>query len=252
MQALRTGRLAIACATACDSAAPAVTNRLHGLLGAEEHARAGRFRFLQDQIPFVFAHALARLMLSAFLPRPPRDWEFVADGLGRPRLRPGQTRHDVCFSLSHTRGLAACALGIRCAVGIDAENCQAARLMDVDGDWLTKAESTALRALASEARGGAAVELWTLKEAVAKATGLGLHQRFGEFGFTLDPPRFARAPPCAGHWWLAQMHPTPAHVVAVAVRSTRRRPVRIIIEPLSADRLGEVAMRPDTGMWSYE
>jgi len=195
------------------------------------------------QIPFLFAHALARVMLSALLPRPLREWEFVADGLGRPRLRPGQTPYAVCFSLSHTRGLAACALGIGHGIGIDAENCEAARLLDVDGDWLTKAESAALHALGSEVRGDAAVQLWTLKEAFAKATGLGLHQRFGDVGFTLDPPRFARTPPaCTGHWWLAQTRPTPAHVVAVAVRCVRKKPVRIVVEALSADTLGEPAM----------
>ncbi len=240
-QALRKGRLVLACATPCDTAGPAAVNRLSPLLGAEELARAGRFRFAQDQIPFLFAHALARVMLSRLLRRPPRDWEFVADGLGRPRLRPGQTRYAACFSLSHTRGLAACAVGIGHGIGIDAENCEAARLLDVDGDWLTKAESAALHALAPASRGGAAVQLWTLKEAFAKATGLGLHQRFGDVGFTLDPPRLACTPPaCAGHWRLAQTRPTPAHVVAVAVRCAGRKPVRVAVEVLPADALDEL------------
>lgn len=243
-EAWRKGWLVLACVTACDTAGPAVVHRLSAVLGTEELARAGRFRFAQDQIAFLFAHALARVMLSDVLPRPPQDWEFMADGLGRPRLRPGQTRSAVCFSLSHTRGLAACALGMEHRIGIDAENCEAARLLDLDGDWLTMAESAALHALASEARGGATVQLWTLKEAFAKATGLGLHQRFGDVGFTLDPPRLVRTPPaCAGHWRLAQIRPTPAHVVAVAIRCARRTPVRIAIEVLSADTLGELAMQ---------
>ena len=154
-----------------------------------------------------------------------------------------RTRYDVCISLSHTRGLAACAVGTACGVGLDAENCDAARLLALDGDWLTKTERTALQVLASTARAGAAVQLWTLKEAVAKAAGLGLHQRFGDVGFTLDPPRFARPLPAGtGYWWLAQMRPTPAHVLAVAVRSARWRSVRIAIEQLAPDTLGELAM----------
>jgi 4'-phosphopantetheinyl transferase len=238
---LLSGRLVIACAASCDIASPAVVDRLNAVLGAEELARADRFRFGQDRISFLVAHSLARVMLSLVLPRPPRNWAFVIGGLGRPWLRPGQTRHAVCFSLSHTRGLAACALGIGCGVGIDAESYKAARLLDSDSDWLTHAEGAALHELAPEGRGDAAVRLWTLKEAFAKATGLGLHQRFGDVGFTLDPPRLACAPAaCTGYWRLAQMHPTATHVVAIAVRCARR-PVGIAIEVLSADTLADMA-----------
>ena len=90
MKALRDGRLVLAWVAECDTASLAVVNRLKALLDAEELARAGRFRFMQDQIPFVFAHALARLMLSVLLPRPPQDWTFVTNEFGRPRLRLGQ------------------------------------------------------------------------------------------------------------------------------------------------------------------
>jgi 4'-phosphopantetheinyl transferase len=237
---LRNGQLVLACVISCNTDRPEATNRLNALLSAEELDRAGRFRFVQDQISFLFAHALTRVMLSVLLPRSPREWEFVTDELGRPGLRPGHTRYPVCFSLSHTRGLAACALGVGLEVGIDVETCEAARLLDSHGDWLTKAESAALNGFAPNAKGDAAVQFWTLKEAFAKATGLGLYQRFGDVGFTLDPPRFASIPPaCAGHWWLTQMRPTPAHVLAVAVRCARRTPIRIEVEALSAEKLGE-------------
>ncbi|HEY4041881.1 MAG TPA: 4'-phosphopantetheinyl transferase superfamily protein [Rhodopila sp.] len=208
------------------------------MISAEELTQAKRFRFVQDQNAFVCAHALTRVMLSALLSRPPRDWEFVAGHFGRSHLRRGRTSYPVSLSLSHTSGLAACALSVGVEVGVDVENCEAARLLTSNDDWLTGAEAGALRTLASEARGVAAVKLWTLKEAVTKATGLGLHQRFGDVGFTLDPPRFAVRPPaCAGHWWLTQTYPTPAHVMAVAAQSNRREAIRIEIEALSAAKL---------------
>ena len=123
-------------------------------------------------------------------------------------------------------------------VGIDVENRSTGRLLAVHDDWLTAAERAALNVLAPEAKGDAAVRFWTLKEAFTKATGTGLYQPFGDVGFKLDPPRFARLPrACAGCWQLAQMCPNPSHVLAVAVRCARRRPVRIEVELLPADTL---------------
>lgn len=234
----RNGRLVLAWATPCRGGGSEAIDQLRVLISAEELSQASRFRCVEDQNAFLFAHALKRVMLSALLPRSPPEWEFVAGPFGRSRLRRGQTGYPVSFSLSHTRGLAACALGVGSEVGVDVESCETARLLTSDGDWLTGAESGALRALAPEMRGVAAVKLWTLKEAVTKAIGLGLYQRFGDVGFTLDPPRFAVRPPaCAGNWWLTQAHPTAAHVMAVAARSNRRKAIRTEVEVLPAARL---------------
>jgi 4'-phosphopantetheinyl transferase len=205
----------------------------------EELDQAGRFRFIQDQVSFLYAHALTRIMLSILLQRPPCAWAFETDAFGRPGLCRGQTEYAFSFNRSHTAGLAACALGIGNEVGIDVENRSTGRLLAVHDDWLTAAERAALNVLAPEAKGDAAVRFWTLKEAVTKATGTGLYQPFGDVGFQLDPPRFERLPrACAGYWQLAQMCPGPSHVLAVAVRCARRRPVRIEVELLSADTLG--------------
>jgi 4'-phosphopantetheinyl transferase len=232
------GRLVLAWATPCRGEGSEAIDQLGALISADEVSQASRFRFVDDQNAFLFAHALTRVMLSALLPRSPPEWEFVAGPFGRSRLRRGQTGYPVSFSLSHTRGLAACALGVGVEVGVDVESCETARLLSSDGDWLTRAEREALRALAPEVRGVAAVKLWTLKEAVTKTIGLGLYQRFGDVGFTLDPPRFAVRPPtCVGNWWFTQTRPTPAHVIAVAAQSNRREVTRAEVEVLPAARL---------------
>lgn len=236
--ALLRGQLVLARVVPCDAGSSAFDSRLDAFLGTDELRRADRFRFAEDRVAFVVAHALLRVMLSAVLPQSAPDWEFVTDELGRPLLRSGQSRHDILFSISHTRGLAACALGTRSEIGIDVEGGDAARLLNIDGGWLTSSEHAALNALTPEAREDAAVRLWTLKEAVAKAIGQGLGQRIGELGFVLDPPRFTRAPAGAGYWQLAQARPTPIHVVAVAVRSARRQSVQIAIESSSIDTMG--------------
>ncbi len=232
------GRLVLAWVTPCSGEGSEAIDQLGALISAEELSQARRFRFVNDQNAYLVAHALTRVVLSALLPRSPSEWKFVAGPFGRGRLCRGQTDFPVSFSLSHTRGLAACALGVGVEVGIDVESCETARLLSSEGDWLTAGESGTLRALAPEVRGVAAVKLWTLKEAVTKTTGLGLYQNFGGVGFTLDPPRFAVRPPaCAGNWWLTQAHPTPAHVIAVAARSYRKKAIRTEVEVLSVARL---------------
>jgi 4'-phosphopantetheinyl transferase len=241
-RALRNGHMVLACMVACDNQSPAAIDQLAALLSMEELDQAGRFRFIQDQVSFLYAHALTRIMLSILLPRPPRAWAFEADAFGRPGLCRGQTDYALWFSRSHTVGFAACALGIGSEVGIDVENRSTGRLLAMHDDWLTAGERAALNVFAPEAKGDAAVRFWTLKEAFSKAAGMGLYQPFGEVGFKLDPPRFARLPRAyTGYWQLAQMCPGPSHVLAVAVRCARQRPVRIKVEVLPAGTLGELA-----------
>ena len=93
----RNGRLVLAWATPCRGGGSEAIDQLRLLIGAEELSQASRFRFVEDQNPFLFAHALTRVMLSALLPRSPPEWEFVAGPFGRSRLRRGQTGYQVSF-----------------------------------------------------------------------------------------------------------------------------------------------------------
>lgn len=66
-------------------------------------------------------------------------------------------------------------------------------------------------------------ELWTCKEAVAKALALGLHLPFESFGVALDPPRLAELPPAAPEaagLRLALVAPLASHRLAVAAAAT--------------------------------
>jgi 4'-phosphopantetheinyl transferase len=80
------------------------------------------------------------------------------------------------------------------------------------------------------ARERAFFRLWTLKEALLKATGLGFSCPPGEIAFDLQtlPAGLVRLPAVAGAiggWTFLEFEPTPEHACAVAVRIGPATPV---------------------------
>jgi 4'-phosphopantetheinyl transferase len=147
------------------------------ILSPEERARHKRFYFARDRLQYLLVHALLRLTLSCYFPEAPQSWQFESNAYGKPTLPGGP-----CFNLSHAEGLVACALADGVELGVDVER------LDRQGDWGTLTR----RWLAPEERDWLALQpvgerstaflrLWTLKEAYAKARGLGLSLPLDEF-----------------------------------------------------------------------
>ncbi len=193
-----------------------------GLLSEEERGRMERFRFLRDRESFLAARILLRTALSALVPEVP----IAAWGFRRGR----NERPEVCaprgtaprFSLSHTPGLVACVVTTTADCGIDVE--ASARELDVGAlapGVLSPSELAALDRTAAAERTRAFLRHWTLKEAFAKALGLGLDLSFGRYGFDLADGIRLVAPPESHEdpraWQFAQWS-AGAHEVAVALR----------------------------------
>ena len=218
-------------------------------LDQTERARWQSFVFARDRHLYLVAHGLLRWALTSAAPDvSPQDWQFRADARGRPSLSgPGDTG-TLSFSLSHTRNMTAVAIGAGAALGVDVE----AR-RDVSDPALAAAaaafapsERAWLASLPHARRGDATLRLWTLKEAYAKACGLGLHLPLDGFAFMLDEHRGVRSfqppgdEPAAGEWEFLEAAPGECRL-ALAWRRANAQPA-----PERSLRIGMTVR----GMWS--
>jgi 4'-phosphopantetheinyl transferase len=165
--------------------ASAACARVEARLSPEKQDRASRFRFQRDRNAFVAAHGLLRFALRQASGR--ADWSFDAGPNGKPVLAAGEGAAAPHFNITHTPGLAACGLTFRGPIGVDAE--LKGRAVDVAGvaeRCFTPDEHRRLETAGPE-RNQRFIELWTLKEAVAKALGHGLSMDLRSFSVTTDP-----------------------------------------------------------------
>ncbi|MFF5449520.1 4'-phosphopantetheinyl transferase family protein [Streptomyces sp. NPDC012888] len=160
------------------------------VLSPAELRRAGTYRFDTDRRQFQYTRWMLRTELSRLAPVPPRDWEFVQSHHGKPALHP-RFGLDLHFSLSHSGGV--CLVGIAHGhpVGVDVQTCATLHEPGHVGRRLvtrslSPEEQTDLDRVPAHDRRDAFVQLWALKEAYAKAVGLGLRLPFRQIAFRTD------------------------------------------------------------------
>ena len=185
------------------------------------------------------AHALLRRTLSQIRPDVAADdWRFERDDQGKPRVAPGLP--PLSFSLTHCRGLAACAVAsAEMEIGVDAEPLdRRVEPLRLARRFFASQEADALAALADdEARRGAFLRLWTLKEATVKALGTGIADSLQGFAFAADdPPRITAHAPALGEAadWFFWRRDWAGFSVALALRGRLAQEIDIdfqIAEP---------------------
>jgi 4'-phosphopantetheinyl transferase len=202
---------------------------LDATLAADERSRAAAFHFERDALAYAAAHALLRWSLSVRYGRAARDWRFSTGLLGKPVPAVPVADRDVRFSLSHTDGLVAVALCEGFDIGADAEAMKAGSdLPDIARECFTAAEQAQM--VQADSGFDSDVQrfyaFWTLKEALLKAKGLGLHQPPNTF--SVDLRSLNAVVPAAlapvHQWRLACRKATPGHLVAVAMDAPREQP----------------------------
>lgn len=113
---------------------------------------------------------MLRITLERVTGWPSRSWRFTTDDRGKPLARSSDGDFAGDVGLSHSRDMAACAVSTEGPVGIDVEYCDAGRRLEaIAAAAFGPAERLAVAA------GGRQVfyPAWTLREALAKATGRG-------------------------------------------------------------------------------
>jgi 4'-phosphopantetheinyl transferase len=204
---------------------PALLRRYAALESADERERRLRLHSEQDRLMRLVSVALVRTTLSRYADVPPEGWRFRRTAQGRPELVPDVCRPALRFSLSHARDLVACAVTLDREIGVDVE-CfdRRADVSAIARRYFARAEVQDLEARARERGRERFFEYWTLKEAYAKARGLGLALPFGRFSFQLEaggPIRVAFDAELADDaeaWQFDLARPSSRHVLGLALR----------------------------------
>ena len=202
------------------------------VLSPDDRAHVSRFRFERDQNLARASRALQRYALSACAPVEASAWQFAADDHGKPFIVAPTIAPAFSFSAANTSGLVACVVNRERHVGIDVEGVRAEVLFGVVERCWSREERATFNGLAPADQRRRFVEIWTAKEAYAKARGLGLSidLRHVEILFGDVEPQLRLDPSLeddAAAWQLFVWAPTPSHAAAVCLR-TEGQPVRFV------------------------
>ena len=155
------------------------------LLSQAERSRVERKLRKSDRDELVLAYALHRLVLGSFLSCDPVKIELERDTRGRPFVR----GDELCTSLSHTHGAVAVAVSCQGFVGIDIEPATRAKeLPGIASSVLHPVEAEVLSSFPEKIRGEALLALWVRKEALLKASGIGLMREMHSFVAPVGQP----------------------------------------------------------------
>lgn len=217
----------------CDTISLQDAERLYrSALSPSENDRFQRFVHDHDRHSYLLSHVVLRRALSSHAPVAPQDWVFSAGEFGKPRLSgPVQLPHG--FNLSHTRGAVACAIAAARPVGIDLQVDPGAGLIaSLSHHVFSDQEAAMLNRLSTAERDRTATRLWTLKEALAKAIGVGIRLPFHRIDFCLEPDRPARlrsSPPDIdpAAWDFASIEMRSQYWMSIAVPAHPRRALRV-------------------------
>jgi 4'-phosphopantetheinyl transferase len=195
----------------------AVVSSLLASLSGAERVRAARLRTSELRVRFIVAHGALRTILAHYTRQAAAAIAFETTEAGKPYL-PG---HQVSFNLSHSDGLAVCAIAPDGRVGVDVERIRG--VPDADAivkRYFASGEARAYATLESGDRTTAFFSTWTRKEAFVKAIGDGLQCPLDSF--EVDITASAPLPRIAtnghrGDWYLRSFEPAPGYIGAVAL-----------------------------------
>jgi 4'-phosphopantetheinyl transferase len=190
-------------------------SRVEGLLSADERAHANGFRFQRDRTRYVNAHGVMREILGSYIGVHAASLLITRGENGKPCLD-DRYRADIQFNLSHSGQYGIVVVSIRRPVGVDVEALRAdftwPELADRYFSWR---ESAWLRTLPPDEALRWFFRLWVAKEAVLKASGVGLSEALRE----VEPPRGEPGSTAArgGLFWVSELAVSDGYVAALAV-----------------------------------
>ncbi len=143
---------------------------LDKILAKDEKERAGLFHFNEDRATYKACHAMLRLLLSKKTGTDPSELVFLKEENNKPGIENSRIR----FNITHTRDAFGIAFSENDYIGIDIEKLN--RHSDVTSLTNTYFSDSDRDFISGSAYGAAErfILLWTRKEALLKAVGIGI------------------------------------------------------------------------------
>ena len=170
-----------------------------------------------------------RVLLGAYLGLPGKEVALIRKGRGKPVLDESRHGADLHFSLAKSGGRLLIGISGSAEVGVDLEleHRKPRDATVLAARFFTSAEAGAISEADASLRDAAFMRTWACKEAVAKASGHGIANRFCRFSVNAG----ASGPPCvvedqdlpAQDWRLALTVPERGYIAAVAVQQPSLR-----------------------------
>jgi 4'-phosphopantetheinyl transferase len=188
-------------------------------LAPDETTRANRFYFERDRQHFIVGRGALRMILSRYIGFAPGQLQF-----GKPALAEATGGDTLRFNLSHSAGLALCAVTRNREIGVDIEGMRTiSELRQISKQFFSANETAVLHALPEHIQPEAFLTCWTRKEAYIKAKGEGLSMPLDCFDVSLVPGEPAALlatrgdPDEASRWLLRELFPGPGYLAAIVV-----------------------------------
>lgn len=204
------------------------------LLDASERERADRFLVEHARTEYILSHGHVREVLAAHTGVDPRDFVFGKGAHGKPFIEAPASPVRVRFNLSHSRGVAACAVALEREIGVDVE--EKSTRVDVEGVARTVFSPAGLAAFAAVApwqKRDHFFAKWTLKEALVKARGDGLTMDVQRIQVDLREDgalerMLLDGVDVSSTWHVCRFVPTPAHAGALVVEARRGEALTVV------------------------
>ena len=193
---------------------------LQGALGSESES-GGSLSFTAGQLLFARRFYL-RLLLGAYLGLPGKAVQINRKNRGKPVLDKAVHDSDLHFSIAKSEDKLLIGFCTSSYLGVDLEPAgrEARDPMGVARRYFSPAEATALEAIAPQDRDAAFLRAWACKEAVVKASGLGIANQFCRFTVDMEISQPAAVLDIEGEearrWSLALVQPDKEYLGAIA------------------------------------
>lgn len=143
------------------------------LLSLEERQRAGQLQLVGDRRRFLAGRLLLRTLLSHYSGIPPQAISLDRTANGKPYWRDPPL--PLQFNLSHSHQWILVGLALHRRIGVDLERIRPVpRWQRIARRYFSAAEQAYLLACPPPERDAAFLQIWTQKEALLKAMGVGL------------------------------------------------------------------------------